>query len=86
MIVNQSLYFNNNKKKLHNKDTFVRNKAILFCFNGTGSPNSKTADSELWARQFKYDGAIPRYFCTDKINCTRLTIILFRSLNALQAN
>ena len=32
------------KSILHNKDTRARNKAILFCFNQTGSSNSKTAD------------------------------------------
>ena len=32
------------KSILRNKETRARNKAILFCFNQTGSSNSKTAD------------------------------------------
>ena len=38
----------NLKSILHNEDTRIRNKAILFSFNRTGSPNSKTAD--IWQR------------------------------------
>ena len=38
----------NLKSVLNNKDTRVRNKAILFSFNRTGSQNSKTAD--IWQR------------------------------------
>ena len=38
----------NLKRTLHSKDTRIRNKAILFSFNRTGSPNFKTAD--IWQR------------------------------------
>ena len=66
------------KSILHDEDPQVRNKPILFSFNRTRSHNSKTADIwQLWSKQLRYNGAIPRYFRTDKINWTLLTIIVF---------